>query len=562
MRDNVTITDESYVGPRGGFGVEDYLVPKRPTTTADIWFEPYQDTAGLSLSGGLNNPSGNQQSEAKADTGLKAEDVDLSRVQPQRRRRSFGVQAMARGIDLFDMISGVDKDAYLGKTLANEIEYEKKLAEEDPEGYQADVNRAKLLSQRAYETEDVELKKKYGAAIKKLLPAETAGLDDLTASAYYTGNEKMEIEKLKASTQLAREKVKGEYGLQKQELSNENRLDVQGMKNDARKEHDALQYDLEMAKKDKDFERYAMIRDRMEELKEFEKAADYEREILKQAEANYRTEYAADRALEGRQYTADLGLEGRQYTADMGYQGRVYTADSAFDRTKYAQDAATERTRMQQEGAYQRALVAADARIKAAKKSGSGVDTMTGDVIPSGGVVEAMNFIEEHPDLFTATNALIDTRLGRAVGALSDETITARDNVKQELSTLVRASVQNLMQLFPKGGSGVINTAKEQEFFVPVAAAIASGEKNKIIPAVKAFYGQMYDACAAAGEEPLISRAEYIKLMTTGSTSDGRTRITRGNKTTAFGEAPAQQKSASDFGGYRTKDGFIALSFD
>ena len=65
------------------------------------------------------------------------------------------------------MISGVDKNAYLGKTLANEIEYEKKLMEEDPEGYQADVNRAKILSQRAYETDDIEWKKKYGAAIKK-----------------------------------------------------------------------------------------------------------------------------------------------------------------------------------------------------------------------------------------------------------------------------------------------------------------------------------------------------------------------------------------------------------
>lgn len=562
MRDNVTITDEPYVGPRGGFGVEDYLIPQRPTTTADMWFEPYPDSARLSLSGGLSNPSGNQQSEQKADTGLKAEDVDLSRVQPQRRRRSFGVQAIARGIDLFDMISGVDKDAYLGKTLANEIEYEKKLAEEDPEGYQADVNRAKLLSQRAYETEDVELKKKYGAAIKKLLPAETAGLDDLTASAYYTGNEKMEIEKLKASTQLAREKVKGEYGLQKQELSNENRIDVQGMKNDARKEHDALQYELELAKKDKDFERYAMIRDRMAELKEFEKAADYEREVMKQMEANYRTEYAADQGLAGRMYTADLGLEGRQYTADQGLAGRMYTADQSLAGRMYTADRSLEGRKYAADMAHQNALVAADARIRTAKNSSNGVDVATGDIIPSGGVVEAMNFIEENPDLFSATNALIDTRLGRAIGALSEDTIEMRDTVKQELSTLVRASVQNLMQLFPKGGSGVINTAKEQEFFVPVAAAIASGERNKIVPAVKSFYGQMYDACAASGEKPLISRAEYIKLMTTGSTSDGRTRITRGGTGNSSSEAPSQQKSASDFGGYRTKDGFITLSFD
>lgn len=562
MRDNVTITDESYVGPRGGFGVEDYLIPKRPTTTADTWFEPYQDTAGLSLSGGLNNPSGNQQSEAKADTGLKAEDVDLSRVQPQRRRRSFGVQAMARGIDLFDMISGVDKDAYLGKTLANEIEYEKKLAEEDPEGYQADVNRAKLLSQRAYETEDVELKKKYGAAIKKLLPAETAGLDDLTASAYYTGNEKMEIEKLKASTQLAREKVKGEYGLQKQELSNENRIDVQGMKNesaenvaniraDTARDVATIQGEYGLQKKDKDYLREQLRQAGMSERQANQIIADYNEEVMKQQEMNYRTEYAADRGLYGKMYAADLGLEGRQYTADQNLAGRMYTADRSLEGRIYAADMA-----------HQNALVAADARIRSSKNSSSGVDVATGDVIPSGGVVEAMNFIEDNPELFTATNALIDTRLGRAIGALSDETITARDTVKQELSTLVRASVQNLMQLFPKGGSGVINTPKEQEFFVPVAAAIASGERNKIVPAVKSFYGQMYDACAASGEKPLISRSEYIRLMTTGSTSDGRTRITRGNNSASSSEAPAQQKSASDFGGYRTKDGFIALSFD
>ena len=261
--DNVIVTDESYVGARNGFGpregvsvtvdsrngatngfgVEDYLIPKRPTTTADMWFEPYKDTSGVSYAGGLSNPSGNQQSESRTATGLdiemlankrdglRAEDVDLSNVKPQRQRRSPMLQAAMRGVDLFDMISGVDKNAYLGKTLANEIEYEKKLMEEDPEGYQADVNRAKILSQRAYETDDVELKKKYGAAIKKLLPFETQGLDDLTASGFYTGNEKMEIERLKAATQIAKQKLANEGGMEKTLAQNQGKIDVQTLKN-------------------------------------------------------------------------------------------------------------------------------------------------------------------------------------------------------------------------------------------------------------------------------------------------------------------------------------------
>lgn len=261
--DNVTVTDESYLGARNGFGpregvnvtvdsyngamngfgVEDYLIPRRPTTTADVWFEPYRGAVGVSYAGGLGNPSGNQQGENTATTGLgiealtqgrkglAAQDVDLSNIKPQRQRRSLMLQAAMRGVDLFDMISGVDKNAYLGKTLANEIEYEKKLMEEDPEGYQADVNRAKILSQRAYETDDVELKKKYGAAIKKLLPFETQGLDDLTASGFYTGNEKMEIERLKAATQIAKQKLANEGGMEKMLAQNQGKIDVQNLKN-------------------------------------------------------------------------------------------------------------------------------------------------------------------------------------------------------------------------------------------------------------------------------------------------------------------------------------------
>lgn len=368
MRDNVTITDESYVGPRGGFGVEDYLVPKRPITTADIWFEPYPDSARLSLSGGLSNPSGNQQSEQKADTGLKAEDVDLSRVQPQRRRRSFGVQALARGIDLFDMISGVDKDAYLGKTLANEIEYEKKLAEEDPEGYQADVNRAKLLSQRAYETDDIELKKKYGAAIKKLLPAETAGLDDLTASAYYTGNEKMEIEKLKAASRLAQEKMKGEYGLQKQGLANEGKTDVQELKNasaeqiaemktqaqrDIAAENNAYRMAIAEGRYDNALQLQEMRNDSAREVAELNNATRLEQEGMRQEGQTERTNIQQG----GANYRANLNADTQLRKTEMQQEG-------AMERVKAQQEGALERARIMQAGALERAKVSAAAKGK------------------------------------------------------------------------------------------------------------------------------------------------------------------------------------------------------
>lgn len=347
MKDNVFITEESYVGPRGGFGVEDYLIPQKPNIN---WFEPAQeDSASLSLAGGLSNLSGNQQSESKPQSGL---DIDLSGMEQQRQRRSPMMQAAMRGIDLFDMISGVDKNAYLGKTLANEIEYEKKLMEEDPEGYQADVNRAKILSQRAYETDDVELKKKYGAAIKKLLPFETQGMDDLTASGYYTGNEKMEIERLKAATQIAKQKLANEGKVEVQDMKNASNEQIADMKVSAQRDIAAENNAYKAAIADGKYANALQIQEMRDQtqrdLKELDSETKLRQEGMKQEGANYRSDTSNQTKL------AQEGMkqEGQNYRMRENNQAKM-------DLEQLKQKGTMERQELINKGNLERARIAA-----------------------------------------------------------------------------------------------------------------------------------------------------------------------------------------------------------
>ena len=398
--DNVMVTDESYVGARNGFGpregvsvtvessngatngfgVEDYLIPKRPTTTADMWFEPYRDESGVSYAGGLGNPSGNQQSGSSTTTGLsiealtqgrkgaEAQDVDLSNVKPQRQRRSPMLQAAMRGVDLFDMISGVDKNAYLGKTLANEIEYEKKLMEEDPEGYQADVNRAKILSQRAYETDDIELKKKYGAAIKKLLPFETQGLDDLTASGFYTGNEKMEIERLKAATQIAKQKLANEGGMEKTLAQNQGKIDVQTLKNasneqiadakisaqrDIASENNAYKMAIAQGRYDNALQIQQMRDQTQRDVAMLNNETRLRQEGMKQEGANYRS----DSTNQTRLAQEGMRQEGQNYRMQENNAAKM-------DLERLKQEGRMARQQLINEGNLERAKIAAAAKAK------------------------------------------------------------------------------------------------------------------------------------------------------------------------------------------------------
>lgn len=348
--DNVSLTEEAYF-PASGFAVNDTLVPRKPTTTADVWFEPYKDS-GVSYAGGLSMPSGQEavdimqtlsaNNALKEDKKKDEEDVDLSGVQPQRQRRDSKIQALGRAIDAFDFISGVDKNAYMGKTIEKEIEYEKKLAEEDPEGYQADVNRAKILSQRAYESDSIPFKKKCGRCIKKLLPFETQGLDDLTASEFFTSNGKMEIEKLKAANQMSLQRLKGEQALAQLGIKGDNAITLAERQGEIKQ---ALQDSAKMA----DFARAA---------------------------------YVADKAAEGKVDAANIAADSKNYATDMGYKRAVDVANiGAGSRENVARINANSRenvaninaeskravTQMQQEGALERARITRDGALERAK---------------------------------------------------------------------------------------------------------------------------------------------------------------------------------------------------
>lgn len=463
---NVSISDESYV-PQGGLAVEDVLVPNKPNID---WFsgDNAKGVDEAQVMSALAKEQATPQEEKKAP-------VDLSGlgVLPQRRRRSNGEQALAMAKDVFDLISGVDKNAYIGKTLEGMNRYDETRAKEDPEGYQADMNRAKVLSQKAYNETDPEVKKKYGAMIKRLLPYETQGLDDLTASEFLVSAEKMEIEKLKAATQLAKQKLANEGGLSKVMALNENKVAVQEMKNAAQAQHDALNYDLRTALADKDYEKASMIRDRMEELEKVKNAADYQK--------------AVD--------VAKINAASREGVAKINAQSRVDVANiNALSREQVAQ-------------------------LKADIKATANGMNEIGDIIPSQGIVDAVKLIEDNPDQFDEMAGWLDTGFGRFFGLLGEKSVRNRSEATMALQEAVTGSVMNLMKLFPKGGASVINSGVEQKRFAPIAEIISSGRGNKIVPALKAYYGGLYDAAQkAAGERAPITREQYVNLMMYGNT--------------------------------------------
>lgn len=253
-RPQVVVTDESYA-PNGLLYtrfpepsreqevVEDILVPGKPNID---WNEPqgvsYAGGFGLgdseSDSGSVSIPVANDAISASADAASRNAPVvsgempavvspsaatafagDEMNLSPARQRRSnfargmMGVadllQISASRPNLFGQSALQPGSAYLGMTEDAANKYDKIRMEEDPEGKEIDINRAKVLSQRAASTDDENEKRKYGAAIKELLPRETQGLDDLTASGLFTGDTKLEIEKLKAANQLKKQEMIG-----------------------------------------------------------------------------------------------------------------------------------------------------------------------------------------------------------------------------------------------------------------------------------------------------------------------------------------------------------------
>lgn len=494
---------------------EDTLVPQRPIIDWDkeapVW-NPTPEELGVSYAGGLpayaidpnqvrsatNAYAPDQSAPAAMDPQqymsanglLPREPLDLSGIQPEAGNNPIPTWARV-GMGLADLlrISGTrgglypetaveDPTAYVGATMDQVLKRQKQEQELEKAAKANDLARAKILSQAAMDETDPARKAEFGRAIKRLLPRETQGLDDITAAGMFTGDDKIALEK---------EKQKGRMSLQAlKDLGAMDRLGVKGQQAS----------DLENQKHG----------NRMEEL---------------------RAKFSEMGGLERMKAANRLELDAQKHAHSLELQG------------------------LKDEAAMARTLAQVNAKLA---KSGS-VDATEKNwadkalIEPDQGVVEALRMMEENKSAFSPTAAALDTKIGRVTPLISNETLQLRNTVRANLQTVVQESTANLMQLFPKGGSGVINTATEQRLFLPVAEAIASGEYNKILPQIRAFYGNMYDAAQRyAGEKAPISRDEYVRLMTTGMTSDGLTSVPRVSQ-----PAPASigVGDTVDIGGYK-----------
>ncbi len=348
-RDNVEIIDGFYFG-----GTDDFLSPKKPSID---WGNP-PDAPTTSFVGGfgIDEPSDKKASQDPLQ-------ID---VEPVRKRRSGVTNAMLGIADLFNISSG-DPNAYLGQSEERAHKLDELRMKQDPEGYQIDMNRAKLLSQKAQQEEDPARKAIYGREIKKLLPNETQGLDDLTAADFLVGDDKfkqkMQLEQLKGLNQLNLQKLKNGGNLDVAKLKATSNEDIAAMKTDAQREIAILKGEYSKAISEGNNTRAIMVQQMID---------DRTRDI---ADLNNETKI---RQTEMR----EEGATGRIAMQQAGQNYRTeYANNSSFDRTKYAQDAATERERMkaaaalervqaQQQGALERAGVSANARIEAAKLGG------------------------------------------------------------------------------------------------------------------------------------------------------------------------------------------------
>lgn len=309
-------------------------------------------SAGVSYAGGLSLPTGNDP----AMNALAMENMDktIRDIEPARKanttKNKIGTSIL-NAVDIFNMIGG-DKDAYIGQSLERLAANRKTESELNAEQKQADVQRATILSQRASMTEDPELKMKYGAAIKKLLPKETQGLDDLTASGFFTSNDKMQIEKLKAYAQLQKQESANANRLAVAELNNASKENIAAAKTSTQMEIAQLNNEYKKAIADGNNDRALqvaqMITDRQMQLADINNAAKLQQEELKQTSAMDRVQ---------------AQQEGANYRTGLQQSG-------AMDRVLAQQSGALERVQAQQAGALERAKISA-----AAKKAGTNVVT-------------------------------------------------------------------------------------------------------------------------------------------------------------------------------------------
>ena len=422
-------------------------------------------TNPVSFSGGLDFASVQQPQQ-----GNEFADFDPSSFLPARHRRTDKERYLAFAKDAFDYVSGLDKQGFLGKTEQAMNNYDKMRMEEDPEGYQIDMNRAKALAQKAYQSQDPEIKKRYGAAIKQLLPRETQGMDDLTASEFLVGSEKMEIEKLKAANRLAVQMAKNQGNLDTAGLKADSSERIAAMKAENALELKMLDGEMKKALKDKDFEKAEMIQNKIMERTIAGKEMDFDRELMKQ---NFGYSKATD--------VANINADSRREVAGINADSRREVAGiNAGSRENIANINAASREKI--------AGINAQARVDAAKASGK-KDAGATDLI---GDRTSQEMVDRMKDL--------NQKAGRW---LSDYTYSASstrnsDAAKsyQEFEGLAKQIVQDQLRKI----YGAQFTEKEGERFFK-----SMGLNYKMDPEVrwKLLLNQLNDLRAKAGYAPI-----------------------------------------------------------
>lgn len=340
-RDNVEITEESYVP--GGFGVEDYLIPNKPNID---WRD-----VGVSYAGGLSYAP-DEFSVSRAFAGeqpqVDPDDVDLDDVQRKRTRRSGLSNTMMTVADLLKISASMPNvfgqsaiapgSAYLGMTEEEANRRAKAHMEEDPEGKEIDINRAKVLSARAAATDDMDLKKKYGAAIKTLLPDETQGLDDITASDFFNSTDnKLKLEQLKGYNKLQQIALQNQGKMDVAGANNASRESIAAAKNTTNMQIKELDAQIKQAIADGKNDTALALQDKRSELQtmlhQMDNIADLQQESMRQEGAMNRTNAQQEGAYNrivaqnaGALERVNAQQEGQNYRTDANNKAKIAVA--------------------------------------------------------------------------------------------------------------------------------------------------------------------------------------------------------------------------------------------
>lgn len=336
------MTPEDLMVISGLYGEE----PKNAPTAGGLFAEE-NNTEAPSYSGGLDlgvNPARKRRTPLQNTMLTIADLFNISASRPN----VFGQSALQPG------------SAYLGQSEEQANARQKIRMEEDPEGYQIDLNRAKLLSQKAQNETDPAKKAIFGREIKKLLPNETQGLDDLTAADFLVSDDnfkqKMQLEQLKGMNRLQLQQLKNSGNMDVAALKASSAEEINQAKLDTQWDIATLNNEYKKAIADGNNERAItvaqMITDRQTDLAMLNNAAKLKQTEMQQTGQNYRTamqqEGAMSRTLAQnasreeiarmRADTAREQIAGRERVAQINADARIKSSASGVGKQQAKDD--------------------------------------------------------------------------------------------------------------------------------------------------------------------------------------------------------------------------------